>query len=154
VSGTDAPWLAFTDKPVTAIAKMGMMVRCKLKPLRSLRGGALLYETNGGELADVFGRYYTLFKQRAHICLSMRIWRTLYCEGVYHLILDICLMPQCHMRYGGSYFRDSDVFLLHGIANGAWWDLFCGSLNRLILDINSHRVDTQYSLSEKFEVHR
>jgi hypothetical protein len=59
-----------------------------------------------------------------------------------------------HALWWVLYFRDLDVFLLRGIANGAWWDLFCGSLNRLILDINSHRVDTQYSLSEKFEVHR
>jgi hypothetical protein len=116
VSGTDAPWLAFTDEPVTAIAKMGMMVRCKLKPLRSLRGGARLYETNGGELADVFGRYYTLFKQRAHICLSMRIWWTLYCEGVYHRILDICLMPQCHMRYGGSYISETRMYFCFAVS--------------------------------------
>lgn len=33
-----------------------------------------------------------------------------------------------------------------------WRDLCCGGLNRLILDINSYSVDTQWAFSERSQV--
>lgn len=131
------------------------------KSEKAQRGCALLYEANRDQLADVFGRYYTLLNQRAHIFFSMRVGRTLYCGGLYRRLPDICSML-CYRRAGivGPILRrlgqphPGYIFECRGIAIRVWWDLYCGGSNRLILDINSHRVDTRCALSEIFQVRR